>query len=195
MKTRFSVPLLALTATVVLSACDATRYTHVIPVAPSIEAASAYRYVSSVGGPMLMEVYAAPPSASAADIAAAFPPPAGFSPVRFVTALPADARKELADYRFVLVFSAPVAFDGDDACALKAGGTPAKLPAAEGSDLLASFCYKGQSLRQVRASGPDLAFTGGARTPAAKAVLFQLSGYLVPDCRGGTSRPTQFSAC
>lgn len=185
MKTRISVPLLALIAGLALSACDGPRYSHVIPVSPSPAAPAAYRYVVSVGGPMLMEVYAPPPTVSGADLAAAFPSPAFYSPVRFTTALPPGSRPDLADYRFVLVFSAPVAFDGDDACALTATGT-ARPPVPEGGDLMAAFCWKDQTLRQVRVSGPDLAFSGGVTAPATQAVLSQVSGYLVPECRGSS---------
>lgn len=194
---RISGLCLTLAAALSLSACGATRYTHVIPVSPTQEAPSAYRYVASIGGPMLMEVYAPPPSASAADIAAAFPPPAEYSPVTYTTVLPAGARKELADYRVVLVFSAPVAFDGDDACALTAGvpGAVAKAPEKGSADLLAAFCRGDRNLRQVRVTGDSLSFPGGAGAEPAQAVLSQVSRYLVPRCGGDAPRTGFMGGC
>lgn len=197
MKARMFAPLLALTAGMALSACDGARYSHVIPVSPTPAAPAAYRYVASLGGPLRMEVYAPPATVRGADLAAAFPSPPFYNTVRFTTVLPPDSRPELADYRVVLVFSAPVAFDGDDACALTVppATTPARPPVPEGDDLMAAFCWKDQTLRQVRVSGSAPAFAGGVTSPAAQAVLSQVSGYLVPECKGGSGRSSFTPNC
>lgn len=172
----------------VVAGCGVTRYTHVIPVMPDNRPSAAYSYVVRSGGPLMVEVHNAPASADEAAIAAAMPSPPGFAPVTFASGdLPATARPELADYRYVLVFGAPETFDGDDACALRDGQVPTPTPTpapvmgdAQDGRMVAAFCYRADALRQVRVSGPEVLLPDGAASSSGQSMLWLVSAYLVP---------------
>lgn len=108
--------LLAVIGLALAAGCSGPVISHIDDRSPSI--ASYFRYYARDGA-VAAEVHGAPPGVAPADFAAAvadaLSPPAGYPPARFV------ATAEPRGFRMVLMFGAPPAVSGSDACANAAG--------------------------------------------------------------------------
>lgn len=167
---RFVLPLLVSGLVgLAVTACEAPRLTR-HQMEP--HTAQSFWTYAGAGQTFLLEVHNPPPGATPDGIARAFPSPPMVTPAAGFTTEAAQASRP--DYRFLLMFGAPVYMDGNDACAGRA-------PVLKGGDSIqAAFCYRDRSISAVRADGVADAFSSGADDPAAHRVLYDVSRHLVP---------------
>ena len=166
-------------AVAMLSACGVARLSRHWS---EVQTARAFWTYGGGGQPFLIEVHNPPPDVTPAALAAAFPAPPLVAPPLRYTAVAGEASRP--EYRFVLMFGAPVQADGADACA-------GDIPALTGGEALqAAFCYRERVLSEIRGDALGDSFASGADSPAARRLLFDVVRYLVPppeldsnDCR------------
>jgi hypothetical protein len=169
MARRWVQGVVGLSIVAVLAACGVPRLSRHWTDAHAARAFWAY---GGAGQAFLVEVRNPPPSVTPEALAAAFPPPPLVAPPARYTAVVAEASRP--EYRFVLLFGAPVQADGADACA---GDVPAL---SGGAVLQAAFCYRDRVLSEVRGDALGDSFAAGAGSAEARQVLYGVVRHLVP---------------